>query len=107
MCGFRRPVARTTSRLDLDKRPNRLGHSRHFDRAPVTSGLPRSADVPGVRPHVSKVPQQETRAPRAKRHSITSSAADGLSDHSAWERFQRTRLCNCASQFEHPNLKAS
>ena len=24
MCGFRRPVARTTSRLDLDKWPNRM-----------------------------------------------------------------------------------
>jgi hypothetical protein len=32
-----------------------LGHSRRFDRAPTTSGLPRQPDMPGARRHVSKV----------------------------------------------------
>ena len=35
------------------------GHSRHFDRAPVTSGLPQQADNPGAGQHVSKVPQAD------------------------------------------------
>jgi class 3 adenylate cyclase len=33
-----------------------LGQSRHFDLAPITSGLPRQADIRIVRRHVSKVP---------------------------------------------------
>jgi hypothetical protein len=32
------------------------GHSRDFDRAPTTSGLPRQADIFVMRWHVSKVP---------------------------------------------------
>src|ERR1700730_3104506 len=32
------------------------GQSRHFDHAPVTSGLPRKTDILSVRQHVSKVP---------------------------------------------------
>jgi hypothetical protein len=32
------------------------GQSRHFDRAPLTSGLPRLADILTVIRHVSKVP---------------------------------------------------
>src|SRR5216683_4793666 len=32
------------------------GHSRRFDRPPVTSGPPRLADILSVRRHVSKVP---------------------------------------------------
>jgi hypothetical protein len=32
------------------------GHSRHFDRAPLTSGLPQLADILRVIRHVSKVP---------------------------------------------------
>jgi hypothetical protein len=33
-----------------------LGQSRHFDRAPLTSGLPRLADILRVIRHVSNVP---------------------------------------------------
>jgi len=33
-----------------------MGHSRHFDHAPLTSALPRLADVLRLSPHVSKVP---------------------------------------------------
>ena len=33
-----------------------LGQSRHFSRRPAASGLPRSTDIVGARPHVSKVP---------------------------------------------------
>jgi hypothetical protein len=35
---------------------SQLGHSRHFERRPVTSGLPLSTDILRVRRHVSKVP---------------------------------------------------
>jgi len=31
-----------------------LGQSRHFSRAPMTSGLPRQADILSARRHVSK-----------------------------------------------------
>ena len=33
-----------------------VGQSHHFDRAPLTSGLPRFADILRVIWHVSKVP---------------------------------------------------
>jgi hypothetical protein len=33
-----------------------MGQSRHFSGAPLTSGLPRRADILGVRRHVGKVP---------------------------------------------------
>jgi hypothetical protein len=33
-----------------------LGQSRHFDRSPVTSGLPLRTDIGGIGRHVSKVP---------------------------------------------------
>src|SRR5436190_15817460 len=46
-----------------------LGQSRHFDHAPVTSGLPRLSDILSMRRHVSKVPKPEVDV-----HSITSSA---------------------------------
>jgi hypothetical protein len=36
-----------------------LGQSRRSDRAPMTSGLPRLADIFRVRRHVSKVPQAD------------------------------------------------
>jgi hypothetical protein len=36
-----------------------LGQSRHFDREPLTSGLPRLADILRVIRHVSKVPKAE------------------------------------------------
>jgi hypothetical protein len=39
-----------------------MGHSRRFDRPPVTSGLPRLADILSVRWHVSKVPRHEIAA---------------------------------------------
>ncbi len=36
-------------------------HSRHFHRAPITSGLHRKADIFGVCRHVSKVPLSDIR----------------------------------------------
>jgi mannose-6-phosphate isomerase-like protein (cupin superfamily) len=36
-----------------------MGQTRHFDRAPTTSGLPRLTDVRGASLHVSKVPTAE------------------------------------------------
>jgi hypothetical protein len=36
-----------------------LGHSRRPDRQPLTSGLPRSADIFGDRRHVAKVPRRD------------------------------------------------
>jgi hypothetical protein len=36
-----------------------LGHSRHSDHAPITSGLPRKADIFSIRRHVSKVPSTD------------------------------------------------
>jgi hypothetical protein len=34
-----------------------MGQSRHFNRAALTSGLPRSADILRIHQHVSNVPQ--------------------------------------------------
>src|SRR5216684_7471090 len=36
---------------------SQMGQSLHFDRAPITSGPPRKADILRVRRHVSKVPR--------------------------------------------------
>jgi hypothetical protein len=36
-----------------------MGQSRHFDRAPRTSGLPRTTDIGGTGRHVSKVPTSD------------------------------------------------
>jgi hypothetical protein len=36
-----------------------MGHSHHFDRAPVTSGSPLRADVLKAGQHVSNVPQPD------------------------------------------------
>jgi hypothetical protein len=33
-----------------------MGHSRHYDHAPITSGLPPSTDIGDASRHVSKVP---------------------------------------------------
>ena len=40
-----------------------MGQSRHFDRTPLTSGLPRLADILRVSRHVSKVPIPEVAPP--------------------------------------------
>jgi hypothetical protein len=40
-------------------RCRRWGQSRHFDRVPVTSGLPPTADILRGRRHVSNVPRAE------------------------------------------------
>ena len=45
---------------------SQMGQKRHFDRAPVTSGLPRLADILSVIWHVSKVPIGDLRAPKSK-----------------------------------------
>lgn len=34
-----------------------LGQKRHFDSAPVTSGLPLRTDIGGTGRHVAKVPE--------------------------------------------------
>jgi len=47
-----------------------LGQSRRLERAPVTSGLPRGADILSVGRHVSNVPKAEVGRP----YSITASA---------------------------------
>ena len=41
---------------NLAGRRVQMGHSRHFDGLPMTSGLPPEADVVTARRHVSKVP---------------------------------------------------
>jgi len=38
---------------------SQLGHSRHFDGAPLTSGSPPTSDIPSARRHVPKVPTAE------------------------------------------------
>ena len=48
------------------------GHSRRFDRRPVTSGLPRLADILRARRHVSKVPTTEVVS-----HSFDNSVREG------------------------------
>ena len=47
-----------------------MGQSRHFDRLPDTSGLPRSTDINGPARVVRFVPETEVAA-----YSITSSAS--------------------------------
>jgi hypothetical protein len=37
-----------------------LGHSRHFDDLPMTSGLPLEADIRTTGRHVSKVPEPDS-----------------------------------------------
>src|SRR6267143_4377921 len=72
-CGDYQAAAWTTcSAAELNRRPRyqramlalwlmtALGQSRRFDRAPLTSGLPRLPDIFRVRRHVSKVPMNET-----------------------------------------------
>src|SRR5712671_5019507 len=58
----RRP---TLERLAICRYPaytmSELGHSRRFDLASITSGLPQLADIFRVRRHVSKVPQADPR----------------------------------------------
>jgi hypothetical protein len=44
------------------RRMSGSGPSRHFDRAPITSGLPRLADIFRDRRHVSRVPATEVAA---------------------------------------------
>ena len=39
------------------------GQSRHFDRAPLTSGLPRLADILRVSRYVSQVPKADIASP--------------------------------------------
>jgi hypothetical protein len=43
-------------RLATHGRSIQMGHSRHFDRGPATSGPPRSMDILSARRHVSKAP---------------------------------------------------
>jgi hypothetical protein len=45
--------------VPLNARMSAWGQSRRFDRAPLTSGLPRLADILRVIRHVSKVPKNE------------------------------------------------
>ncbi len=46
---------------------SQLGHSRRFDHAPATSGLPPSTDIVRVRRHVSTVPEGDLiRSPRRR-----------------------------------------
>jgi hypothetical protein len=48
-------------------RMSRVGQKRRFDRLPVTSGLPRQADMLSVRRHVAKVPAAEIKSGGADR----------------------------------------
>ena len=60
-------------------------HSRHFHRAPITSGLHRKADIFGVCRHVSKVPLSDIRpvqgpsVTRSNRNEI-----DGANEEIEW-----------------------
>jgi len=53
------------------------GQSRHFDSAPVTSGLRQLADILRVIRHVSKVPIPDSCSAANGDYSIISSAVDG------------------------------
>jgi hypothetical protein len=48
-----------------------LGHSRHFDVAPITSGLPQQADIFSGRRHVSNVPMAGSIADQLAMHDFT------------------------------------
>jgi hypothetical protein len=39
------------------------GQSRHFDRAPITSGFPLRTDIGSIGRHVSKVPKRKRNRP--------------------------------------------
>jgi hypothetical protein len=47
---------------------SQMVHSRHFDRAPLTSGRPRLADILWVIRDVSKVPEPEVSIPLSSFH---------------------------------------
>src|SRR5260370_12453530 len=82
-----------------------LGHSRHFDRSPATSGLPQSTDIASPSPEVGFVPSAAIREP----HSIIyfSSARGAGPDHllvrsnasaGALCRLQSNRMLRCRAQ---------
>jgi hypothetical protein len=48
------------------------GQSRRFDSAPLTSGLPRSADNPGAGRHVPKVPGADLKTLHLRRWRLPS-----------------------------------
>ena len=56
----------------------RLGKSRHFDRAPLTSDLPRLADVLWVGRHVAKVPLSDMLPFRGMQDLIASRTLRGV-----------------------------
>src|SRR5216684_3235762 len=60
-CGSRGRVTASGDPVLGVKFPGPTRHSRHFDRAPITSGLPRLADIFRDRLHVSKVPKGDMR----------------------------------------------
>ena len=62
LCSFRRIPVSSFENLGVEGPEPLMSHSgqsRHFDHAPLTSGLPRLADIPRVSRHVSKVPRPE------------------------------------------------
>jgi len=72
-------VAAAGNRLDRSKRPmSGRGHSRHFGRAPATSGFPRLADILRGSRHVSKgAISGLTQSPHVDEQTASSGPAGG------------------------------
>src|ERR1700731_2937237 len=86
--GRRQPSRDGTSRMSREgqvrfceglgvKFPGPTRQSRHFDRTPMTSGLPQQADILGVGRHVSKVPEAVVRSLRWRLGIFDDPAAPG------------------------------
>src|SRR3981081_3730781 len=68
-------VSKPDLRLNSNRRGQCSGHSRHFDRAPTTSGLPRLPDILRGGGHVSKVPTATTDARLERKGPPTEAAS--------------------------------
>jgi hypothetical protein len=63
-----------------------LGQSRHFDRAPLTSGLPPTPEILSARRHVSNVPKAEVAQPSGQNKGRPKAALNSnlmIEDHAA------------------------
>jgi hypothetical protein len=70
-----------------------VGQKRRLDRRPVTSGLPREADIFSTHRHVSKVPNPEVAAQTKSRPkaALNSNFGSGLHGHQRWLRLPTIR----------------
>jgi hypothetical protein len=66
-----------------------MGQTRHFDGAPLTSGLPQLADILWGSRHVSKVPMNETARAVGRCGVGRGRANNGWSDRASYVTWRR------------------